>query len=344
MSRRLWPLSLVLAVACFASTAEEDWQALIALDAGPQTPSRSAAEAQAGLVAHLAAQESALRNFIAAHGSDTHAFEARLRLARLLAIKADLQTDGKLRAEADRLLDALEKIATPEQRADVDFAKLSLAMRRANSPTTMDRDALLSRARKFQAAHPEDRRIAHILAEIATLFDSQPSVKRKLLTEAQPLASDDETKSRLADDLRRLDLLGETVALSGPSTDGSKTLALEDYRGRIVIVCFFATWSPPSLAALDALKRASSAFPKERVQILGVSLDTKPEPLGEFLKTRAIPWPILRDGKGWESPLVRSFGINTLPTVWLLDREGKLRALDALESTSGQVQQLLRAK
>ena len=343
MIPRIWAVSLLLAAAAFAGAADEDWQAVIALDAGPEALARSGAEAQAAIVAHLAAQERALRAFIGAHAGDAHAFEARLRLARLFAIRADVQNDSKLRSEADRMLGALEKSATPGQRADIDFARLSLAMRRANSPATMDREALLSRARKFQNSHPEDRRIAQVFAEVATLFDSQPSVKRKLLTEAQPLANDDETKSRIADDLRRIALLGETPALYGPSMDG-KSFNVEDCRGRIVIVCFFATWSPPSLAALDALKRAAVTFPKGPVQIVGVSLDTKPEPLGALLKSQAIPWPIVRDGLGWESPLIRGFGINTLPTVWLLDRAGKLRSLDALDNTGGQIRQLLRAK
>ena len=77
---------------------------------------------------------------------------------------------------------------------------------------------------------------------------------------------------------------------------------------------------------------------------MGVSLDTKPEPLGELLKSRSVAWPVIRDGKGWESPLIRGFGINTLPTVWLVDREGKLRSLDALENTAGQIQKVLGAR
>ena len=343
MSPRIWALSLALAATAFAGSADDDWKTVIALDAGPQTQARSGTDAQAAILAHLAAQERALRGFIADHAEDPHAFEARLRLARLVALRGEIQSDPKLRAESDRQLAALEKSATPEQRADLDFARLSQAMRRANSPTTMDRDALLNQARKFQIAHPEDRRLPQILAEVATLFDSQPAVKRKLLLEAQPLATNEETKSRIGDDLRRIELLGERLALTGPSTDG-KPLDIADHRGRVVIVCFFATWSPQSILALDALKKSIVPFQKDRVQLIGVSLDTKPEPLGELLKSRAITWPVVRDGQGWESPLIRGFGINSLPTVWLLDREGKLRALDALENTGVQIRQSLRAK
>ena len=343
MRAQIWAVSLGLAATALAGSADEDWQAVLALDAGPPAQPRTAAEAQAAVAAHLAAQDRALRAFITAHAGDARAFEARLRMSRLLAIRGDLQNDAKTRAEAARMLDALEKTATPEQRTELDFARLSQAMRRMNAPSQMDRDALLSRARKFQAAHPEDRRLAQILAEVATVFDAQPAVKRKLLLEAQPLANDEELKSRIADDLRRVEMLGQPVALSASSTDG-KPIDIADYRGRIVIVCFFATWSPPSILALDTIKRAVAAFPKERVQVVGVSLDTKPEPLGELLKSQSVAWPIVRDGQGWESPLIRGFGINALPTVWLLDREGKLRALDALENTDGQIRSLLRER
>ncbi len=343
MSPRTWTISLALAATAFAGSADQDWQSVLALDAGPQTQVRSGDEAQSALTAHLAAQDRALRAFIAAHAGDSREFEARLRLARLFALRSEIENNAKLRNEAERMLVALEKSATPQQRADIDFARLSQAMRRANSPSEIDRESLLGRARKFQKAHPEDRRIPQILAEIATLFDSQPDIKRKLLIEAQPLANDEETKSRIADDLRRIDLLGETLALAGISIDG-KPIDITEYRGRVVIISFFATWSPQSILALDALKRALAPFPKDRVQLICVSLDTKPEPLGELLKSRAIAWPVIRDGKGWESPLIRGFGINTLPTVWLIDREGKLRSLDALENTIGQVRKILGVK
>ena len=343
MSARIWAVSLGLATAAFAGSADEDWQAVLALDAGPPAQPRSAAEAQAAVAAHLAAQERALRAFIAEHAGDARAFEARLRMSRLLAIRGDIQNDAKAREAAARMLDVLEKIATPEQRTELDFARLSQAMRRMNAPSQMDRDALLGRARKFQAAHPEDRRLPQILAEVATVFDAQPAVKRKLLLEAQPLATDEELKSRIADDLRRVEMLGQPVALSASTTDG-KPIDIAGYRGRVVIVCFFATWSPPSILALDTIKRAVAAFPKERVQVVGVSLDPKPEPLGELLKSQAVAWPVVRDGQGWESPLIRGLGINSLPTVWLLDREGKLRALDALENTGGQIRRLLGEK
>ena len=341
MKTLAWTAVLFAAVALArGASVDEDWQAVIALDAGPQSEARSPTEAQAAITAHLVAQEKALRAFLDAHAVDAHAFEARLRLSRLLSIRGRMLGDGKAREEAVRVLDALSKSATPDQQKEIDFARISQAMRRTDTPSPADRQALLDRARKFQSAYPDDRRLAELLTEVATLFDLQPRVKRKLLADAQTLARDEQLQARIGDDLKKLDSLNQKIALAAPAADGG-TINIEDYRGRPVVLCFFAMWSVPSLESLDAIKRAAATFPKGRVQVVGMSLDTKPNALADFLKRKAIAWPVVCDGKAWESPLLRSLGINALPTVWLLDREGRLRSLDALENTSSQVRQLL---
>ena len=60
MSPKFWALSLALAATAFAGSADEDWKAVIALDAGPQAQARSGTDAQAVILTHLAVQERAL--------------------------------------------------------------------------------------------------------------------------------------------------------------------------------------------------------------------------------------------------------------------------------------------
>ena len=76
---------LLLASSGFAGTVEEDWAAVVAMDAGPQTPMRSQAEAQTAATTHIERQEAALRAFLRDHPNAPQAFEARLRLSRLPA-------------------------------------------------------------------------------------------------------------------------------------------------------------------------------------------------------------------------------------------------------------------
>ena len=147
-----------------AGTADEDWQAVVALDAGPQEQPRTREAAAQMVATHLARQEKALRTFLAAHPGDERVFEPKVRLARLFEIRASFENSGKALAESQRLLDELEKTATPEQRPQLDFAKVARLMRGLRPSDPAQREAILKAARQFQAAHPTDARVAGLLA------------------------------------------------------------------------------------------------------------------------------------------------------------------------------------
>jgi len=322
-----------------AGSAEDDWRAVVALDAGPQTRPRTAEEARDGAQAHLALQEKTLRAYLARHPGEAHAFEARLRLSRALQIRAAFTGEETLRAEGRRLLEEAARTATAEQMPEVDFARVTAYMRAIGQPDRAGRTELLRRAREFRAKHPQDRRVASLLVEVAALFDSDPKTKLALLGEAQPLARGDELPGRIADDLRRTGLFGKTFALRGPTVQGP-TANVEELRGKPVVVIFFADFSPPSTAALERLQQAVAGLPKDALRVLGVSLDPRRDATVSLLRGLGVSWPVILDGQGWESPAVRALGINTLPTVWLLDAAGRLRSLQALPGLAGLVRQL----
>lgn len=340
MNRRLPAMLLALALPAWAGPAE-DWEAIVALDRGPQGQPRTADEARALAGLHLDRQEKLLRAFISGHPGDEHTFEARLRLVRLLDIRGGFQGSEKARGEAKTLLESLEKSATPEQRVEVDFAKVTRLMRGAQKAPAGMRDQLLAAARSFQAEHPSDRRLAPLLAEVATLFDHLPKTKAALLNDANALATDPAVKGRIMDDLHRLDLLGTRLKLGFQSVQGPE-VNVDDYLGRPVVIVFFADFSPPSMEALIRVQRALATLPKNSAAALGVSLDARRESLDAALKSAGVTWPVAFDGRSWEGALVRSLSINALPTVWLLDKSGKLRSLNALEDTAEKVRQLMR--
>jgi hypothetical protein len=327
----------------FAGTAEEDWQAVAALDAGPRGKMETIEETRTSVLIHLAKQDKALRTFLANHGNDPHVFEAQLRLSRLLQIRADFEGSEKLRVEAKRILDGLEKTVTPEQRPELEFAKLARMMRSMKPSDLEQRDNLLTAARRFQSEYPNDRRIAALLAEVATLYDSQPETKKVLLEEAAAAAKEPDVKARVADDLKRVRLVGQPVPLSFTSVQG-EDIRIESFAGRPVFIIFFAQSSPPAMAALSKLQQEVARLPQGSIRVLAVNIDMKRETVLEVLRSHSLTWPTAWDGKGWESPLVRGFGINVLPTVWLLDAKGRLRSLNALDNAAEQARQLLRER
>ncbi len=324
-----------------AGDSRDDWAAITALDAGPGVKPKTAAEAYGAAIEHTAKQEKALRKFLESHPGDGHALEATLRLARLLDLRAEMKSEPPS-AESASLLDKAEGIAvTPEQRTELEFALLAREMRnwRSKRPPIEDRRTLLKQARKFEAAHPSDRRIPMLLVEMATLFDFEPTTKERLLLDAKKLTKDSGLTAQIADDLRRLSFIGRPLPLRFVALDGRR-VDVRAWEGSVVAIVFFATGSANSKAALLEVKRAVEAA-GSGVQIAAVSLDSDRADVEDFLRAEKITFPVAWDGKGWDGPLMQALGINSVPTTWLLDTKGALRSLDALHETDAQLRKLL---
>jgi peroxiredoxin len=164
-----------------------------------------------------------------------------------------------------------------------------------------------------------------------------------LLRDAQSLVKDPELSQRIADDLKKLELLGQPLPLHFTSVQGA-AFDLAQVRGSVAVVIFFAVWSKPSLESLEKVRQALEKLPAENVKLIGVSLDTRLDALSSYLQARKITWPVACDGHGWEGSLVRSLGINGLPTVWLVDKQGRVRSLNGIEATESQVRQLMNER
>jgi hypothetical protein len=256
-------------------------------------------------------------------------------------MRGDFEESDKLRAEAARMLDDLEKTATPEQRPEVEFSKLTRLMRTLKRTDPIQRDQLLQAAQRFQHDYPDDRRVGALLAEVATLFDDKPLTKERLLEDALAVATDEDLKSRITDDMKRTRLFGKEVPLAFTSIQGQDIKA-ESFLGHPSFIIFFAGFSRPAMVAVARLQGAIGQLPAGSVRVVGVSLDAKKETVLAILKARKLSWPVAFDGKGWLSPTVRDLGINTLPTVWLLDARGHLRSLNALDGATDMARQLLQ--
>lgn len=336
-TRAILLLACLLGASAFAGV-EEDWARIQSLEAGPQAKITTREEAKRVTLEHLAVQEKALRDFIAAYPGDARVLDARLRLARLLSVRSDFQEAPALADQAEKMLSEMAADpATPAGRlADVAFVQLTLRMRRTSEP-----GELLRLVKDFQRAFPQDRRIGRLLLQVAGRMDSQPKLKKELLLEAQSRVQDEDLRMQIQDDLGRIERLDQPLKLQFQGLRGEE-VNLESYRGNLVVICFFADWSPPSMRTVEDVVRALRRWPQ--VRGIGISLDQDKETLAGNLKELGVDWPIHFDAKGWESPLIRSLGINVLPTTWLLDRQGRLRALNISADCQGAIEKLMRAE
>ncbi len=340
-------LALLLAItACLPAAqagVEEDWAAIVALDAGP--PKKPATREEARLFArtHFRRHRLAVEEFLVKYPSDPRAFDAKLRRAALLAAEGKMDENPKKVDEAFALLTELENSpgVSREKLATAGFQRISLYLQSQKGGTDRMREAVVDSAKGFVTKYPGDRRGPRLLVEVATVCDDAPNLKRQLLNDALRLTSEEPLKLRAADDLKRLDLLGRPFDLRLTTTRGA-TLNLASLRGNVVVLVFWSADSPHSLLWLRNFRAVWEKLPKEHLRVVTISLDTDRKLLAEKLAELPPSWPTHFDGRGWESPLARGLGINALPTVWILDKKGVLQTLNAQAGYETWIRQFLR--
>lgn len=166
-------------------------------------------------------------------------------------------------------------------------------------------------------------------------------MKRQLLEEAAQSCKEAGLNRRIADDLRRLDLLDKKMPLKF-STLQHGVFDLAKQGGRVVVLIFWSSEAAPSLLWMDDFRRALVNLPSNKIEVATVCLDKNPDSVLPFMKDAAIPdWPTTCDGMGWSGPLVRELGINAVPTVFLFDQQGVLRAINARNNFEALIRKLI---
>jgi len=103
-----------------------------------------------------------------------------------------------------------------------------------------------------------------------------------------------------------------------------KPLSLAGYKGKVVLVDFWATWCGPCVRELPHVQATYAKHHAQGFEIVGISLDSDRQKLEKFIKEKNMPWQQFFDGNGWENKLGQKYGVNSIPATYLLDGEGKI--------------------
>jgi thiol-disulfide isomerase/thioredoxin len=106
-----------------------------------------------------------------------------------------------------------------------------------------------------------------------------------------------------------------------------KPLALDDYRGKYVLLDFWATWCGPCVAELPALQDVQAAFGSDdRFVLISLSLDRQIEVARRFVKDRGLSWVQAFVGDEAGEQVLEDYGADTIPATFLIGPDGKVLA------------------
>jgi thiol-disulfide isomerase/thioredoxin len=123
--------------------------------------------------------------------------------------------------------------------------------------------------------------------------------------------------------LTRLESVGKTLSLQGQSAAGGE-VDLAKYRGKVVVIQFWASWCEPCKADMATLKELLAKYGPSRLGIIGVNVDSNREDMAAYVNESRIPWPQIYEEGGLDSRPANELGILTLPTMLLVDQQGKV--------------------
>jgi len=108
--------------------------------------------------------------------------------------------------------------------------------------------------------------------------------------------------------------------------DGQETdFRLSDLRGKRVVLVFWASWCPDCRNETEVLKELYGTFASDRTVFIGISFDTDEEAWRKYIADNGMVWLQHREQKPWqESTLATAYNIKWIPTLYLIDEDGKV--------------------
>ncbi len=117
------------------------------------------------------------------------------------------------------------------------------------------------------------------------------------------------------------ELVGKPLELAGDTADGQK-FDWASYRGKVVLVDFWATWCGPCRREMPHVKELYERLNAQGFEVVGISLDKDLEALAEFLEQNPMPWQNLAGES--TSDLAEKYGVRGIPTMMAIDRNGNV--------------------
>jgi len=197
---------------------------------------------------------------------------------------------------------------------------------------------------EFIAFAPKDTRGASLLMRIGMNSRNDAGLQKSIYEKIIGLYPGTAAANSALGSLRRLDAVGKPLELAFTDAVTGSEVSIKGLKGKVVVLDFWATWCGPCVAEMPTMKKLYAEYKDKGVEFIGVSLDEKGtglDKLKAFVAKEEITWPQYYQGDGWTSEFSKSWGINSIPAVFVVDQEGNIASVEARGKLDKLIPELL---
>jgi thiol-disulfide isomerase/thioredoxin len=279
------------------------------------------------------------RDFYTKYPNHPKAAEAQKTEYRLLTIAANQFGETSQNARMAAL--EAERMKDPKLSDDERFHLRQGALQRLQAGLPGTKEEYLKELAALQKDFPKKEEVYSLMLMAASQMEGDES--QALLKAIMDGPAPEDMKARAKGMLGKMDAVGKPLAIKYAALDG-REVSIEAFKGKVVLIDFWATWCGPCVGELPNVKAAYEKLHGQGFEIVGISFDEDKAALEKFVKEKDMAWPQYFDGKGWSNAFGQQFGINSIPTMWLVDKQGILRDINARDGLMERVEKMLSEK
>lgn len=122
----------------------------------------------------------------------------------------------------------------------------------------------------------------------------------------------------------------ESFELSFKDKISNREISISDLKGKVVVIDFWATWCGPCVQEIPQMMKLYDEYKDRGVEFIGISLDERSSTVKQFCEDKGMTWPqYCEEGKTWNTGFSRKWGISSIPTLFILDKNGALHSRNA---------------